>query len=144
MIDIRWQDYPATVDVVVRSTYRPNTADWRSELFRVRRSTEIAGRKRFVRLECELERTRTTPDDSDGARNALLTEPYDGAAAAPAWSQSAMNLTRCRHHSRCYRRLRRLLRISGRLLRAAGLRRHRTRPIDSGLVLSVRRWPASG
>ena len=84
MIDMRWQDYPETVDVVIRSTYRPNTGDWRTELFRVRRSTEIAGRKRFVRLECELEHSRITPDDSDGTRNALLTEPYDGAAAAPS------------------------------------------------------------
>jgi head-tail adaptor len=83
MIDIRWQDYPATVDVVARSTKRPNGGGLRTELFRVRRSTEIAGRKRFIRMECELERSRITPDDSDGTRNALLTEPYDGAAAAP-------------------------------------------------------------
>jgi hypothetical protein len=82
-IYIRWQDYPGTIDVVIRSTYRPNTGDWRTELFRVRRSTEIAGRKRFIQMECELEHSRTTPDDGDGTRNALLTEPYDGAAAAP-------------------------------------------------------------
>jgi hypothetical protein len=55
----------------------------RTELFRVRRSTEIGGRLRFIRMECELEHSRTTPDDRDGTRNALLTEPYDGAAAAP-------------------------------------------------------------
>lgn len=83
MIDIRWQDYPETVDVVARSTKRPTTGDMRTELYRVRRSTEIAGRKRYIRMECELEHSRTTPDDRDGTRNALLTEPYDGAAAAP-------------------------------------------------------------
>jgi len=82
-IYIRWQDYPATIDVVIRSTQRPDGSGMRSELFRVRRSTEIAGRKRFIQMECELEHTRTTPDDGDGTRNALLTEPYDGAAAAP-------------------------------------------------------------
>ena len=82
MIDIRWQDYPATIDVVARSRNRPD-GTLRTELFRVRRSTEIGGRLRFIRMECELEHSRTTPDDGDGTRNALLTEPYDGAAAAP-------------------------------------------------------------
>ena len=76
MIDIRWQNYPRTVDVVVRSTTLPNGL-LRSEIFRVRRSTEIAGRKRFIRMECELEHARPTPDDSDTTRNALLTEPYE-------------------------------------------------------------------
>jgi head-tail adaptor len=83
MIDIRWQDYPATIDVVARSRNRPDGTGLRTELFRVRRSTEIGGRLRFIRMECELEHSRTTPDDGDGTRNALLTEPYDGAAAAP-------------------------------------------------------------
>jgi head-tail adaptor len=83
MIDIRWQDYPATIDVVARSRIRPDGTGLRTELFRVRRSTEIGGRLRFIRMECELEHSRTTPDDGDGTRNALLTEPYDGAAAAP-------------------------------------------------------------
>jgi hypothetical protein len=27
-------------------------------------------------MECELEHSRTTPDDSDKTRNDLLTEPY--------------------------------------------------------------------
>lgn len=93
MIDIRWQDYPATIDVVVRSTYRPNDDSWRTELFRVRRSTEIAGRKRFIRLECELEHARTTPDDSDATRNELLTEPYSDPPAVPidrtAWDDGS-------------------------------------------------------
>ncbi len=82
MVTIRWQDYPATVDVVARSTTLPDGTE-RTELFRVRRSKPIAGRKRFIQMECELEHARLTPDDSDGTRNAMLTEPYDGAAAAP-------------------------------------------------------------
>jgi head-tail adaptor len=82
MITIRWADYPATIDVVIRSTDRPGGGQ-RSELFRVRRTKEVGGRKRFLQMECELEHARTTPDDGDGTRNALLTEPYDGAAAAP-------------------------------------------------------------
>ena len=83
MITIRWQDYPETIDVVVRSTTRPDTGGQRSELFRVRRTKEVGGRKRFLQMECEIEHSRITPDDSDGTRNALLTEPYDGAGAAP-------------------------------------------------------------
>jgi head-tail adaptor len=82
VINMRWQSYPGTVDVVVRSTDLPDGAQ-RTELFRVRRSKPIAGRKRFIQMECELEHARLTPDDSDGTRNAMLTEPYDGAAAAP-------------------------------------------------------------
>jgi hypothetical protein len=82
VINIRWQRYPGTVDVVVRSTDQPDGTVM-TELFRVRRSKAIAGRKRFIQMECELEHARTTPDDSDGTRNAMLTEPYDGAAAAP-------------------------------------------------------------
>jgi len=82
MINIRWQDYPSTIDVVIRSTNRPDGSQ-RSEIFRVRRTKEIAGRKRFLQMECELEHSRTTPDDGNGTRNALLTEPYDGEAAAP-------------------------------------------------------------
>jgi head-tail adaptor len=83
MITIRWQEYLPTIDVIVRSTKRPDTDGIRSELFRVRRSKEVGGRKRFLQIECELEHARITPDDRDGTRNALLTEPYDGAGAAP-------------------------------------------------------------
>jgi hypothetical protein len=82
VINIRWQRYPSTIDVVVRSTDLPDGTQL-TELFRVRRSKAIAGRKRFIQMECELEHARLTPDDSDGTRNAMLTEPYDGAAAAP-------------------------------------------------------------
>jgi head-tail adaptor len=83
LITIRWQDYPPTIDVVTRVTERANDGSLRGELFRVRRTMELAGRKRFLRMECELEHSRTLPDDADGTNNNLLTEPYDGAGAAP-------------------------------------------------------------
>lgn len=83
MITIRWQDYTSTVDVITRVTDRPSDGSLRGEIFRVRRTLEIAGRKRFLRMECELEHARTLPDDADGTINDLLTEPYDGAGAAP-------------------------------------------------------------
>ena len=38
----------------------------------------FAGRKRFLQMECEIEHSRTLPDDAEGTLNALLTEPYDG------------------------------------------------------------------
>lgn len=82
MVNIRWQNYLPTIDVVIRSTMLADGSQ-RSEIFRVRRSKEVGGRKRFIQLECELEHSRSTPDDSDWTRNALLTEPYDGDAAAP-------------------------------------------------------------
>lgn len=86
IINIRWQNYTGTVDVVVRVTsLRDGTL--RGELFRVRRSKEIAGRKRFIQMECELERSRLVPDDTWTSHNALLTEPYDGAGAAPVQPQ---------------------------------------------------------
>ena len=46
----------------------------RTELYRVRRIKEIAGRKRFVEFECELERAHTTYDD-DESRQAEFMEP---------------------------------------------------------------------
>jgi head-tail adaptor len=84
MINIRWQDYPPTIDVVTRVTERAPDGSLRGELFRVRRTKEVGGRKRFLQMECEIERSRTLPDDADTTINASLTEPYDGAAAAPA------------------------------------------------------------
>ena len=88
VINIRWQRYPGTIDVVARSTDMPDGAQM-TELFRVRRSKSIAGRKRFIQMECELEHARITHDDSDATRNDVLTEPYtndslvwdDGATA---------------------------------------------------------------
>jgi len=81
-INLRWQNIPSNADVVLRSTtLRDGTQ--RTELYRIRRVKELQGRKRFIQLECEQEHARATPDDSLGTRNAMLTEPYDGAAAAP-------------------------------------------------------------
>lgn len=94
IINIRWQDYPANADVVVRSSKRPD-GTLRTELFRVRRTKEIAGRKRFLQMECELEHSRTTPDDSDDTRNKTLTEPYepqliwDDGGTAMTWDDGA-------------------------------------------------------
>ena len=53
---IRWVDYLDNKEVVVRRTLRRDQT-WRTELFRVRRVKEIAGRKRFCILEVELEKT---------------------------------------------------------------------------------------
>jgi head-tail adaptor len=88
MINIRWQDYPATIEVVARSTTRPDRSQ-RTELYRVRRTKEVGGRKRFIQMECELEHSRTTPDDSDATRNDLLTEPYAGAIGLTIWDDGA-------------------------------------------------------
>ena len=84
MINIRWADYPTTIEVVTRVTERQTDGTLRGELFRVRRTKEIGGRKRFLQMECEIERSRTLPDDADETMNANLTEPYDGAGAAPS------------------------------------------------------------
>jgi head-tail adaptor len=84
MINIRWQDYPSTIDVIVRTTLHPTV---RTELFRVRRTKEVAGRKRFLQMECEIEHSRVNmSDDSDAGRNDLLTEPYTGTATF--WDQN--------------------------------------------------------
>jgi head-tail adaptor len=83
MINIRWQDYPTTIEVVTRVTERQTDGTLRGELYRVRRTKEVGGRKRFIQMECELERSRTLPDDADATIGANLTEPYDGKAAAP-------------------------------------------------------------
>jgi Phage head-tail joining protein len=53
-ITCRWLDWLDTTCVVFRSTRRADGTE-RIERFRVRRMAEIDGRKRFVRLDCELE-----------------------------------------------------------------------------------------
>jgi head-tail adaptor len=83
MITIRWRDYPETIEVIARSTIRPDTRSMRTELYRVRRTKEIGGRKRFLQMECELEHSRVTPDDSDATRSDMLTEPYTPPEATP-------------------------------------------------------------
>lgn len=76
LIRVRWQDYPPNVDVIMRSTTRPSDGTQRTELYRVRRTKEVAGRKRFLEMECELERAATTPDDTDATRQAMFAEQH--------------------------------------------------------------------
>ncbi len=54
-IFIRWVDYLGNNQVVLRRTRRRDSTE-RTEIFRVRRIREVAGRKRFVILEVELEK----------------------------------------------------------------------------------------
>lgn len=74
LVRLRWQDYVETTHVIARSTWRPSDGTIRTELFRVRRIKEIGGRKRFVELECELERVATTEGDSDAERELVFAE----------------------------------------------------------------------
>jgi head-tail adaptor len=53
-ITMRWQDYPDQTIAVVRSTNLPG-GGVRTETFRVRKVSELGGRKRYVRLLCQLE-----------------------------------------------------------------------------------------
>jgi hypothetical protein len=53
-IVVRWVDYVDMTHAVTRTTNRPDGSQ-RIEVFRVRRSYEVEGRKRFVCLECQLE-----------------------------------------------------------------------------------------
>lgn len=53
-IVIRWLDWIDTTCVIFRATKRLD-GSVRHERFRIRRVMEIDGRKRFVRLDCELE-----------------------------------------------------------------------------------------
>ncbi|MCI1439821.1 MAG: hypothetical protein LKH07_05045 [Acetobacter peroxydans] len=63
-IYIRWCDALDNTTVIFRTTSR-NDGSIRWERFRVRRCKELGGRKRFLCIECELERTGTdnTIDD---------------------------------------------------------------------------------
>lgn len=54
-IFMRWQDSLPNTVAVQRQSLRPDGTT-RTEIFRVRRIREIAGRKRFVIVECEEER----------------------------------------------------------------------------------------
>jgi hypothetical protein len=74
MIRMRWADYVETTNVIMRTTTRPTDGTNRTELYRVRRVKEIAGRKRFCEMECELERVKTTAGDTDAEREALFAE----------------------------------------------------------------------
>ena len=54
-IVIRWLDWIDTTCVIFRATQRLD-GSVRHERFRIRRVMEIDGRKRFLRLDCELEK----------------------------------------------------------------------------------------
>jgi len=76
IINIRWRDYPENIQVVTRVTERAPDGTLRGEIFRVRRTKEVGGRKRYLQMECELEHSRTVVDDSDSTMH-LLVEPYE-------------------------------------------------------------------
>lgn len=54
-IFMRWVNYLDQAQMVVRTT-RLQDGEVRTEIFRVRRVKELGGRKRFVCLECEMEK----------------------------------------------------------------------------------------
>lgn len=74
LVRLRWCDYVENTHVIMRTTTRPSDETSRTELFRVRRVKEVGGRKRFVELECELERVGTTTGDTDAERESLFAE----------------------------------------------------------------------
>lgn len=53
-IVLRWVDYLDNTHVVLRTSQRPD-GELRSEVFRVRRVSDMDGRKRFTVLDVELE-----------------------------------------------------------------------------------------
>ena len=74
LIRLRWADYIENTNVIMRTTQRPTDQTLRTELYRVRRVKELAGRKRFCELECELEKALTTETDSDAEREQVFAE----------------------------------------------------------------------
>ena len=54
-IFMRWHDYLDQTKAVLRTTLRPDGTP-RTEVFRVKRIKELGGRKRFVAVECVLEK----------------------------------------------------------------------------------------
>jgi len=54
VIHIRWLDFPDNTLAVVRTTARLDGTT-RTETFRIRKVSELGGRKRFVRLLCQIE-----------------------------------------------------------------------------------------
>jgi hypothetical protein len=64
MIRMRWNDYLEQTNIITRTTTRPTDGTNRTEVYRIRRVKEIGGRKRFIEIEAELERTLTTQGDS--------------------------------------------------------------------------------
>jgi Phage head-tail joining protein len=74
LIRMRWTDYLDGTHIIGRTTIRPNDGTFRTELFRVRRIKELAGRKRFVEIEVEFERVKTTETDSDAEFEQMFAE----------------------------------------------------------------------
>ena len=62
---MRWTDTLPNTTVIIRNSRQPTDGVIVSELYRVRRFTELGGRKRFVAVECELERYGTLSNWSD-------------------------------------------------------------------------------
>lgn len=87
LIRMRWADYLSNIHVIARTTRRPDIARYfRTEVFRVRRAKEIAGRKRFVELECELEQHQLTEGDTDNERSFVFAEhPPTGPQPPTVW-----------------------------------------------------------
>lgn len=79
LIRTRWLDYIENTNVIFRTTKRPSDGTFRTELFRVRRLKEVAGRKRFAEFEVELEASRTTQGDTDAEREQLFAEGANSA-----------------------------------------------------------------
>jgi len=76
MGDTGWDPSPETVwDDAPVTEWDEGQQRQRTELYRVRRIRELAGRKRFVAFECELERAHTTYDDRDATRQGEFMEP---------------------------------------------------------------------
>jgi Phage head-tail joining protein len=74
MIRLRWADYLEQANIITRTTTRPTDGTNRTEVYRVRRVKEIGGRKRFIEIEAELERVKTTAGDSDAEIESLFAE----------------------------------------------------------------------
>jgi hypothetical protein len=74
LVRLRWLDYLDNVHVVFRTTVRPTDGTFRTECYRVRRCKELAGRKRFLEMEVELEKVFTTTGDTDAERIAMFCE----------------------------------------------------------------------
>lgn len=79
MIRMRWNNYLEQTNIVTRTTILPDDGTNRTEIFRVRRVKEIAGRKRFIEIEAEFERTAITQTDSMTEIEAVFAEGGTGA-----------------------------------------------------------------
>jgi hypothetical protein len=74
MIRMRWNNYLEQTNIITRTTTLPNDNTNRTEIFRMRRVKEIGGRKRFIEIEAEFERTAITQGDSIAEIEAVFGE----------------------------------------------------------------------